>query len=150
MKNKTIPYTLAAIAILAGIVFVICGMSLYRAVWLILCGAFGLLSSFFDYRRKETPKGLNYWLKKILSQADFLSAICLAFFISKVSADNFDVYVLCIVLLYSILGGTFDYFAHKTDCNGSDFEAKERQRKEYGELYDKVVEEMAAEKRDSE
>lgn len=149
MTTHHLRYLLSAAAVLAGIIFMLCGMDFYRALYLIIFGLIFIPFSFTDFRNTVTPKGVKFWARKVLaSTLGLVAAMSLCNFLTQTFTDGFkDVIIwLCAGIICGIAFGTFDYFAHNTGGDEAEFEAGKKRQQEVEELYDKVVEEMNSEK----
>ena len=149
MTTNHLHYILSATAILAGIILILCGMDLYRALYLIIFGLVFIPFRISDFQNRETPKGVKFWAMKVFATTmGLIAATSLANFLVPNHTDGFKGVIiwLCVVMICGIVFGTFDYFAHNTGCDEAEFEARKRQQQKMGEFYDKVVEEMNTEK----
>ena len=54
MKIRHFRYLFSAIAIIAGIILILCGMNFYRALYLIIFGVLLIPFKFSDLQNKET------------------------------------------------------------------------------------------------
>ena len=110
-------YLFSAIAIIAGIILILCGMNFYRALYLIIFGVLFIPFKLSDLLNKEPPKGAKFWVRKILvSILALLTALSLCYFLTATCIDGFTGVItwLSICIICGILFGTFDYFAHNT------------------------------------
>ena len=136
-------YLLSAIAIIAGIILILCGMNFYRALFLIIFGVLSIPFKFADLQNTETPKGAKFWGKKVLvGILSLLTTLSLCNFLISQCTDGFPDVILWlgICIICGILFGTFDYFAHNTGGDEAEFEARKKRQQEIGELYDKLME----------
>lgn len=147
-------YFIGAAIIIAGIIFILCGMNPWRAIYLMFVGVFCILAKLFGYRfeylNKEIPKGFRFWLRKVLTNMSWLFvAMSLSNFISFNRTDGLEGVAtwLGACVLCSVLFGSIDYFVHNTGTDEAEFEAKKKQREELGEIYDSFVEEKDAERK---
>lgn len=150
MKIRHFRYLFSAIAIIAGIILILCGMNFYRALYLIIFGVLLIPFKFSDLQNKETPKGVKFWARKVLvGILSLLTAFSLCNFLVSQFTDGLTDVInsLCICIFCGILFGTLDYFSHNTGGDEAEFEAKKKQLQETGEIYDKVMEEMNSEKK---
>ena len=150
-KNRKWGLIIAAVVIATGISFILAGMNPFRASYLIIFGLLLILQKFYDYNSiesEETPKGLRFWWRKVLSTTlSVLATLSFCNFLLSSNTDDFkDVLIWLIAcVIGGILFGTFSYFAHTTDCSEEEFEAKKKRLREIGNQYDKVVEDMKSE-----
>lgn len=146
-RNK-IRFIICVAFIVASTILILCGMNIVRALCLALSGVFLWLAGFYDNFSKETPRGVSFWIKKVVYNIiNFSFAMYLVEFIDS-SANHtyrklFILLGLCIVI--GILCGTLDYFYNRTDCDEAEFAARKKRLQEIGEQYDKVVKEMDSE-----
>lgn len=151
-KTNKIGYVICVAIIATGIALILAGMNPFRASYLIVFGVFLLLQKYYDYQDKstaETPKGLRFWWEKVLSTIlCVVETLSFCNFLLSTSTDDIrDVFVwLSACIIGGILFGTFGYFTHTVECSVEEFEAKKKQYQEFGEQYDKIVEEMKSEK----
>lgn len=81
-------YLFSAIAIIAGIILILCGMNFYRALYLIIFGVLFIPFKLSDLLNKETPKGAKFWVRKILvSILALLTALSLCNFLTATRTD---------------------------------------------------------------
>ena len=150
MTTHHLRYLIPAAVIIAGVIFILCGMDLYRALYLIIFGVLVIPAGKTDLQNKETPKGVNFWLRKMLVNIlSVMTTLSLCNFLIPNHTSELKHFViwLCVCIICGILFGTFDYFAHNTGGDEAEFEAKKKHHQEIGEIYDKVVEEMNSEKK---
>lgn len=154
VSKNNLGYFIGAAIIIAGIIFILCGMNPWRAMYLLNIGISCILAKLFgydfSYPNKVTPKGAGFWLRKVL--ADMFSLfVALSFvdFILPNGTDGLEEVAtwLAACVLGGILFGSIDYFVHNTGIDEVEFEAKKKQRDELGEIYDRFVEEKDAERK---
>lgn len=148
-SRSKLRYYLSAAVIIAGIVLALCGMKATRAIYLILIGVLIMVGGIADFQNEETPKGIRYWSRKVISNI-LSTAVTLSIcnFILQSFTGSMKEVLLWLIIPISIglLFGTFDYFSHATDCDESEYLARKKTLQEIGEQYDEVVKEMNSEK----
>ena len=110
---------------------------------LIIFGALIIPAGKTDLQNKETPKGVNFWLRKMLVNIlSVMTTLSLCNFLIPNHTSEFKHFViwLCVCIICGILFGTFDYFAHNTGGDEAEFEAKRSARQHTGRAVTKKQE----------
>ena len=127
MTTHNLRYLIPAAVIIAGVIFILCGMALYRALYLIIFGALIIPAGKTDLQNKETPEGVKFWVRKMLVNIlSVMTTLSLCNFLIPNHTSEFKHFViwLCVCIISGFLFGTFDYFAHNTGGDEAEFEAK--------------------------